>query len=114
LTKKCIGGDNYKVKGHRVNKGNGESEPLKCNEISEKQWDSIIDRMGGVDPRKEMKDGDCFCDEQWTDTKCDETPKIPPTNRISKSRSSEHADYGDDNFSYAAPFLLESAVLAAI
>jgi hypothetical protein len=101
--------NDYIIKNMAINNGGN----LKCNEITEEQWDWVMERTGDVDPREEMEAGDCFCGEKWTeDADCDENkpnPVPPPTGGNggggsggSRPRDYEHSDNGDENFSWAS------------
>ncbi|MGD2092783.1 MAG: hypothetical protein PVH61_41855, partial [Candidatus Aminicenantes bacterium] len=70
----------------------------------------MIDRTGDVDPREEMKAGDCFCDEKWTeDAECDENNPGPPIPEWGSAGSSGTTrtviayipDLPDDHYSYS-------------
>jgi hypothetical protein len=74
---------------------------IRCNEITDQQWEYLIYRTGGVDPRKEMKAGDCFCDEKWTkDAECDEN-KPKPTSAATGSKK-KRDDSPDDHYSFSS------------
>jgi hypothetical protein len=108
LTKKCIAENpnDYVLKNFQTNQGGN----LKCNEITDQQWEYLIDRTGDVDPRDEMKAGDCFCDEKWTeDAECDEykpEPPIPEWGSVGSSSTDRKAiayipDLPDDHYSFS-------------
>ncbi len=96
LTKKCID-PNHNLKEMKCDDINDGNILIKCQDITDAKWRKFLEMTN--DPRHVTKEGNCFCDIKWDESKeCDEYYRTFSDDAIFYYK----ADHADDNVSFSS------------